>query len=190
MKMKKLMVILGAVAMAASVQAATWSWGASSNAYLVNGDGALVKSLGDAGVSSIVLMYLGNGATADWSLASDANVRSTANFTFSSSPLPGVIPDSNKVVGSYVLDSTADANGNWYGVMFKDSEGKYNRFTAADGETPLATDSVQLAGFADASSTVNNFTFASANYTAVPEPTSGLLMLVGLAGLALRRRRA
>ena len=25
---------------------------------------------------------------------------------------------------------------------------------------------------------------------AVPEPTSGLLMLVGLAGLALRRRRA
>ena len=27
-------------------------------------------------------------------------------------------------------------------------------------------------------------------YTAVPEPTSGLLMLVGLAGLALRRRRA
>ena len=26
--------------------------------------------------------------------------------------------------------------------------------------------------------------------TAVPEPTSGLLMLVGLAGLALRRRRA
>jgi hypothetical protein len=31
----------------------------------------------------------------------------------------------------------------------------------------------------------------SGGYTvAVPEPTSGLLMLVGLAGLALRRRRA
>jgi len=27
-------------------------------------------------------------------------------------------------------------------------------------------------------------------WTDVPEPTSGLLMLVGLAGLALRRRRA
>ena len=30
----------------------------------------------------------------------------------------------------------------------------------------------------------------AANWQAVPEPTSGLLMLVGLAGLALRRRRA
>ena len=31
---------------------------------------------------------------------------------------------------------------------------------------------------------------AGKTWTAVPEPTSGLLMLVGLAGLALRRRRA
>ena len=27
-------------------------------------------------------------------------------------------------------------------------------------------------------------------YTAVPEPTSGLLMLLGMAGLALKRKRA
>jgi len=31
---------------------------------------------------------------------------------------------------------------------------------------------------------------AAGNWQAIPEPTSGLLMLVGLAGLALRRRRA
>ena len=30
---------------------------------------------------------------------------------------------------------------------------------------------------------------SGANWTAVPEPTSGLLMLLGMAGLALRRRR-
>ena len=32
--------------------------------------------------------------------------------------------------------------------------------------------------------------YTGAGWYAVPEPTSGLLMLVGLAGLALRRRRA
>ena len=31
---------------------------------------------------------------------------------------------------------------------------------------------------------------SSATWTAVPEPTSGLLMLLGMAGLALRRKRA
>ena len=30
----------------------------------------------------------------------------------------------------------------------------------------------------------------AANWQSVPEPTSGLLMLLGMAGLALRRRRA
>ena len=34
---------------------------------------------------------------------------------------------------------------------------------------------------------MNNATWTA---VAIPEPTSGLLMLVGLAGLALRRRRA
>lgn len=33
-------------------------------------------------------------------------------------------------------------------------------------------------------------TFSSSGWSAVPEPTSGLLMLLGMAGLALRRRRA
>ena len=49
-----------------------------------------------------------------------------------------------------------------------------------------------ISGLKDEASTLSGFTFATANYTtaAVPEPTSGLLMLVGLAGLALRRRRA
>ncbi|MBQ6341074.1 MAG: PEP-CTERM sorting domain-containing protein [Kiritimatiellae bacterium] len=35
------------------------------------------------------------------------------------------------------------------------------------------------------------FTYATGgNFTAVPEPTSGLLLLLGMAGLALKRKRA
>ena len=38
--------------------------------------------------------------------------------------------------------------------------------------------------------TTSQWNFATANYQVAPEPTSGLLMLLGMAGLALRRRRA
>ena len=48
-----------------------------------------------------------------------------------------------------------------------------------------------LANITSAATTVAfNMNGATWTATAVPEPTSGLLMRVGLAGLALRRRRA
>lgn len=51
--------------------------------------------------------------------------------------------------------------------------------TALGGMAMLSFDDTQLAGMQTAG-----------NWTAVPEPTSGLLMLLGMAGLALRRRSA
>lgn len=51
--------------------------------------------------------------------------------------------------------------------------------TALGGMAMLSFDDTQLAGMQTAS-----------NWTAVPEPTSGLLMLLGMAGLALKRKRA
>lgn len=84
---------------------------------------------------------------------------------------------------------TADSMKNAYFVLVQSDSAKDYTYISADlsgnvfGETDSAkatfttTTAALLAG-------------TSANFAAVPEPTSGLLMLLGVAGLALRRRRA
>ena len=81
-----------------------------------------------------------------------------------------------------------DASNNAYFLItaeYATESGTYN--------FELESGAVALGNIESAAKTVTfNMNNGTWNYTAaaVPEPTSGLLMLVGLAGLALRRRRA
>ena len=55
------------------------------------------------------------------------------------------------------------------------------------GTSMLSYEVASLSGFIGNSQTVHGAPYVLTN---VPEPTSGLLMLIGMAGLALRRKRA
>ena len=76
-------------------------------------------------------------------------------------------------------------NYDFYFVVFNNSD------VAKATEYALVGDANKAySGMAGKFSTAGDFGGATWASTAVPEPTSGLLMLLGVAGLALRRRRA
>lgn len=84
--------------------------------------------------------------------------------------------------------SSAFADGDsvtGFAVILDGSVDSYTNYIITDEKTATWTSSTgaKVLGFGSQ---------ASATWTAaaVPEPTSGLLMLLGVAGLALRRRRA
>ncbi len=71
-----------------------------------------------------------------------------------------------------------DSAGNWVGQT-----------TPAQAYESLVNSGTIVSGFNSNFTGVNSALGSSAAYTNVPEPTSGLLMLVGIGVLALRRRR-
>ena len=76
--------------------------------------------------------------------------------------------------------------GNSYDFYFVIEDGG-KTFTSATkaGVSAQATAAATI-GFGSMASATQN----ASNWAAVPEPTSGLLMLLGMAGLALKRKRA
>ena len=75
--------------------------------------------------------------------------------------------------------------------MFKDSEGNLSQLVYASDMTTTVDDVYEVSGLTSDTWSGAGFTYATGgNFTAVPEPTSGLLLLLGMAGLALKRKRA
>ena len=89
----------------------------------------------------------------------------------------------NYVGGAYTLVVDQDADGDKFTLMNNGAQ-----VTDLSGNALVYT----LSGFGnDPKSTgVPSFDVSGAKVAAVPEPTSGLLLLLGVAGMALRRRRA
>ena len=183
--MKKL-IMFGFVAVAAcAVNAASFSWSTSSAANGTDGGGSVLTSTSDA--ATFVLCYLGNGASAS---VANAVVVQEGTWTIATNKKTG--QTSAKVQGSYDGSGTGGlANGNVYLVMVKDEAGGLHEISGVSTYT--------VEGYSGDTWSGTQYTFASANFvadkasypaSALPEPTSGILMLVGLGALALRRRKA
>lgn len=192
--MKKLM-MMAAVAIVALVgNAATVTWGSGT----VFGPADANGTMGTGGAARLlnanVTMYIYTVTSADYAklTGGTANAYDTyykANATAAATTAGGT--GSNGQLTS--VTTTAAASETVYAavlITYTDGTGKTwylnNYATTTINDLGANTSIGNLARYKGGD--VSNG--AIGNWQAVPEPTSGLLMLVGLAGLALRRRRA
>ena len=158
--MKKLLILAAVIVAGVAANAASFKWSAA-NLYASNGTD---KYNGDV----TLYAYL---STADISTA-----KAVSTVTASAAG----------AVAATTFNDASLVGGNDYNFFFTfEDGGKLFTSSVLANKAAQATGTTNH-GFGNMQSQTQN----ASNWAAVPEPTSGLLMLLGMAGLALKRKRA
>ena len=177
--MKKMMILVAAVAMAAMANAAAvgWTVGGAAN-YKGNDDGVYV--IGINGVTSV-----------DQITALVATGADTTAYQFGA----GTVAAN----GSAMASAATSGKTITYSGSGTDTYEAFAIIWGADGSEATVTSVASISmdndsttkqfGFGNQATNLANNKFAVST-SDVPEPTSGLLLLLGVAGLALKRKRA
>ena len=186
--MKKLMIAAAIVCVAAFAQASSCDWSVDW-AYAVNTSNPTYT--GDETFSGTYwLVALSSDSTAGISVDDTGKLTLGAGMTQAGT---GSISDS-AFAGS-ITGLTEANNGDKYALVIFDSNYKYygvSDVAAIAGvvdEPPTDGTTITFSNIYDSADDAN-YMVANIQAQAVPEPTSGLLLLLGVTGLALRRRRA
>ena len=161
--MKKIMLALAVAVLAVAANAASFKWTAAN---IYGADGA--KYTGE--VTLMAYAVGGNAADAFVAATTTASATGAVSYTFSNDSLVG---------GTYY---------NFFFTAEQTIDGKTYVFTSAEKQNiqAQATSTPSVIFGNQTTATQAAGAWAAAN---VPEPTSGLLLLLGVAGLALRRKQ-
>ena len=165
---------------AVAVNAANCNW--STTAVTADMTGII-----DGGTYWLVALGTDSGVAGGFTVFDDGT------YDFGSYSVAGTGSVSGGAAGGTITGLSSANNGEYYALVIWDGvTGSGGYFGVAEGV---------VAGIVEAPPTdATGISFDNLGYggymatdtltTAVPEPTSGLLLLIGMAGLALRRRRA
>ena len=193
--MKKLIVAMAAIVLGVSAQAASLAWGG----YISNGLDAnqtaqegtvfnlvylgstdLSSSLGDLYFDTRTGL-VGTGEGASWTAVAGQTLVDTHTLNADEAINYAFMKTFERA------DAAGGVNGNYLVIMYDATTP--NGYWAGQYTVSGVSDVTSAGSIEDYNWTIGT-TMTEKVTTSVPEPTSGLLMLVGLAGLALRRRRA
>ena len=186
--MKKIMMAMLVVACAAGVQAATvnWQMAGAKSAKIYGADGTTVfgKTAGDTmyliNADSLNSILSAMGGDSFNAATTEGIFGSTTTFSATHGGMTASLTSDDKLTaGQQYNFAVLLIQGDKY--MVSTSQSKFP--STAEAPTNITwSNSTHLAGA--------GATWQSIPTESIPEPTSGLLLLLGVAGLALKRKRA
>ena len=170
MEMRKLFVLAALALACAGANAASVDWAVKGTVDNVGNKVYLVGALSDSwtSVADIAAAAAAFGIGTSGEIAKNGRVYSVGSKTLAS-------------------DSVTKTSGDVYFIIVSGDDATSYNYVKADLKGLAYEGSDSSPGSFD---TTADALHAGTSVAFVPEPTSGLLMLVGFAGLALRRRRA